>query len=263
MAMVKNRKRRIARQKFVEKLDGEFTPFTTFEQVPEIENWFWAAGKNAARSALTGLRNRFAFLQCYAGILRHESIFLAELSDLLAIVVPRAHEDPLFISILQLEQGKTVCAGGNRQFGRALRHREVHLCPVGALGMYLFQRFRISGEMEDGVRPDFCNNSEWFRMKLMTDGTLDNTRELQKTSYVNQIRKCFQELRIIASHYGHWGRVSGPIQLEFAEVDPELIRLLGNWDAKIQEQRYSSKIPMKALRVMAGFGPMEKHQNPR
>ena len=81
----------------------------------------------------------------------------------------------------------------------------------------------------------------------MTDGTRDNTRELQKTSYVNQIRKCFQDLRIIASHFGHWGRVSGPVQLEFAEVKADLIRLLGNWDAKIQKTRYSSKIPMKAL----------------
>ena len=263
MGMVKARKTRIERAKYAEKLNGEFTPFTTIDQVPEIEEWFWKAGKTSSRSALTGLRNRFAFLQCYAGILRHESLFLGELSDLLGIVVPRAHEDPLFISILQLEQGKTVAAGGNRQFGRALRHKDVSLCPVGAQAMYLFQRFRISGEMEDGRRPNFTNNSTWFRIKLMSDGTLDNTKELQKASYVNQIRKCFQELRIVANHFGHWGRVSGPVQLEFAEVEAELIRLLGNWDAKIQETRYSSKIPVKALRVMAGFGPNEKHQNPR
>ena len=97
----------------------------------------------------------------------------------------------------------------------------------------------------------------------MVDGTLDNMKELQKTSYVNQIRKCFQDLRIVASHFGHWGRISGPVQLEFAEIEAELIRLLGNWDAKIQETRYSSKIPVKALRVMAGFGAHERHQNPR
>ena len=137
------------------------------------------------------------------------------------------------------------------------------LCPVGALAAYLFQRFRVSGEMEDGVRPDFRINSSWFRIKLMSDGSKDNTKELQKTSYVNPIRKCFLDLRIVASHFGHWGRVSGPVQFEFAEVEAELIRLLGNWDAKIQETRYSSKIPVKALRIMAGFGADEKHLNPR
>jgi hypothetical protein len=265
IAMVKARKPRVKRASHAEKLDGEFTPFTTVNQVPEIEEWFWDAGKAGPRNALTALRNRFAFLNCYGGILRHEALFLGELSDLLGIIVPRGDgQDALFISIMQMAQGKTVKEGGHRQFGRALRHKDVNLCPVGGLGFYLLMRFRMTKEMEDGNRPDFTQNSSWFDIKLMTAPCLtDHRLGIRKDSYVNQIRKCFMQLNIVASHFGHWGRVAGPAALELAEVDTDLIRVLGNWDATIQEKSYSSKIPVAALRVMAGYGSNEKHHNAR
>jgi hypothetical protein len=264
IAMVKARRPRIKRASHAEKLDGEFTPFTTVNQVPEIENWFWDAGKSGTRNALTALRNRFAFLECYGGVLRHEALFLGELSDLLGIIVPRDGQDSLFIGIMQMAQGKTVKEGGHRQFGRALRHKNVNVCPIGGLAFYLYMRFRLTAEMEDGNRPDFTKNSSWFDIKLMTAACLQDHRlGINKESYVRQIRKCFAELNIVASHFGHWGRVAGPAALELAEVNPELIRVLGNWDAKIQEKTYSSKIPVAALRVAAGYGSNELHQNPR
>jgi len=264
VGMVKARKIRVRRANFEEKLDHEFSPFTTLDQVGNIEEWFWNSGKQSRRSAVTGLRNRFAFAACYKGLLRHESLFLGELSDLLYLHVPRSSdEDPMSIGIMQIEQGKTVTSGGNRQYGRFLRAKCVKDCALGAMGFYLFQRFDSSGEMEDGKRPDFTKNKEWFSIKLMTDGTSDNQRRMQQDSYVKPIRKCFVDLRLYASHFGHWGRVSGPAELELKELGSEWIRILGNWDAKMQESRYSSKIPVKALRVMAGFNEKEKHQNPR
>ncbi|MBE0451956.1 MAG: hypothetical protein IBX70_14105 [Clostridia bacterium] len=39
--MVKERKERIRKKNFGEKLDGQFAPFTTVDQVHNIEEWFW------------------------------------------------------------------------------------------------------------------------------------------------------------------------------------------------------------------------------
>jgi hypothetical protein len=46
-------------------------------------------------------------------------------------------------------------------------------------------------------------------------------------SYTDQLRKIFELLDIITSHHGHFGRVVGPVKLDFEEVAVELIRILG------------------------------------
>ena len=261
--MVKERSHRIRRANYKEKLNGEFAPFTTYQHFEKCEEWLWFHGEKSCRSAMKALRNRFAFINCYKELLRHESLFLGELSDLLHLEITRSmEEDPLFISILQIEQGKTVSTG-SRQYGRALRGKDVKTCPVGALAFYLFFRFRQSGEMDDGNRPNFCENSSWFDIKLMSDGSLENKKQMQKNTFTEQVEEMFANLRIISNHTGHWGRVAGPAALEKEELDQSLVRILGNWEPSTQEQRYSSRIPTKALRVMAGFKADEPHLNPR
>ena len=117
-----------------------------------------------------------------------------------------------------------------RQYGRCMRHKDVTRCAIGAFGLYLLHRFHVSHEMDDGTRPDFRSNSSWFDIKILTDGTHKNReKEMQKTSYVTMIRKILKKLRIYSAHFGHWGRVNAPVELEFAELDPELIRILGKW----------------------------------
>lgn len=114
-----------------------------------------------------------------------------------------------------------------KQFGRSIRHKDVRRCAVGAFGFYLLLRFFVSKEMDEGNRPDFTENKTWFKSKILTDGSLNNEKEMQKKSYTKAIRKVFKELKIVSSHFGHWGRVSAPVELELNELDPELIRLLG------------------------------------
>ena len=65
-------------------------------------------------------------------------------------------------------------------------------------------------------------------MKILTDGMAQETKkELQKQTYREPIKFFFQKLQIVASHFGHWGWVSEPVELEFEEVSPEYIRILG------------------------------------
>jgi hypothetical protein len=111
-----------------------------------------------------------------------------------------------------------------------MRHKDVRRCSIGAFAFYLLFRFHKSGEMDDGVRPNFANNKEWYDVKILTDGTQkEPTKMLQKRTYTEPIRKVFKQLQIVSSHFGHWGRVSGPVELEFEEVSPEYIRILGEY----------------------------------
>jgi hypothetical protein len=111
-----------------------------------------------------------------------------------------------------------------------MRHKDVRRCSIGAFGFYLLFRFHKSREMDDSYRPNFAVNKDWFDIKILTDGTrADTTKEMQKRTYTGPIRKVFKQLSIVASHFGHWGRVSGPVELEFEEVSPEYIRILGKY----------------------------------
>jgi hypothetical protein len=104
--LVKERKRHIKRKTYAEKIDAEFTPFTSMSQVGNIENGFWNHGKTV-RESVPSLRNRYIFLMCYSGLLRHESMFLGELSDMLGIEYQRSRDsDPFFILVMQLATGK-------------------------------------------------------------------------------------------------------------------------------------------------------------
>lgn len=144
-----------------------------------------------------------------------------------------------------------------------MRHSDVLLCPIGAFAMYLFYRFKYSMEMSPP--PDFRKNEEWFQMKLYTDGKPgSNDKSVKARVYSDVIGRVFKMLGVATNHTAHLGRILGPKKLEMLEFSQDEIRVLGNWDPKTQESTYSTKLPMRCLRAMAGFdesGGM--HYSPR
>lgn len=105
---VKNRKHRIRKENYTEKLDHELAPYKVVEDVGKIEEEMWNRGQVASiRNSLSWLRNRMCFLFSFAGILRCESMFHAELSDMLHTEINK-NSDPstLLVCILQLAFGK-------------------------------------------------------------------------------------------------------------------------------------------------------------
>jgi hypothetical protein len=153
------------------------------------------------------------------------------------------------IALFFLLSGKTN--HGVRLYGRVVRHKNVELCGIGALGFYLMFRFHHSGEFDPP--PDFTDNKAWFDIKLMTGGSKHNTHTMTNDTYGKAIRKVLKQVKIASNHYAHLGRVMGPAQLEFLEFDQRDIQTLGNWDPSMQESRYSTKLPMKVMRGIAGF----------
>jgi hypothetical protein len=92
-----------------EKLDHEFSPCTIVLECPNIEAEMWERGNGSnTRSTFAWLRHRFCCLFATSGILRCESLHLAELSDFLCLPM-RNPTDPhqLLVMIMQIAIGKS------------------------------------------------------------------------------------------------------------------------------------------------------------
>ena len=189
------------------------------------------------------------------GILRGESIFSAELSDCFSISY-QGRKDPhkwdaLVMTILD---GKTNRL--NKLYGRTMRAKDVSLCPLGALGFYLLSRFQLTKEFDGANCPDFTKNEEWYDIKLLASmggNEPGHTKEQRSETYYKCIREILRTKKITSNHYMHLGRVLGSANLQYKEIDDDLIRQLGNWSVTIRDLCYSTKLPIAAMRAAADF----------
>jgi hypothetical protein len=84
--LMKKRKTVISRALYEEKVDHQFSSYKATGQGVAIENEFFKRSCDTnLRSAFSWTRNRFVFLFTKCGILRCESVYKAELSDLLHV----------------------------------------------------------------------------------------------------------------------------------------------------------------------------------
>ena len=105
--LVKTRTPANKKKNYHEKVDYEFAPYTVVEDFPKIETETWVSGYGSVRSASAWLRHRYCLLQSTSGILRCESLFKAELSDMLGITVQHEHDPhPLYVLVMQIATGK-------------------------------------------------------------------------------------------------------------------------------------------------------------
>jgi hypothetical protein len=139
-----------------------------------------------------------------------------------------------------------------------MRHKDVSQCAVGAFFQYLAMRFERTGEMAEA--PDFSVNRDWFDIKYLvsmkqnrkSESDRDFKTAIGNQSYAEGLKKVLSSLGLDSRHFVHIGRVVGSVELEMQEVDEWAIKYLGNWDNDTRQMRYSSKLPMKALRAMSG-----------
>jgi Centromere DNA-binding protein complex CBF3 subunit, domain 2/Transcriptional activator of glycolytic enzymes len=262
--LVKERAPMIKKLTYQEKVDGEFAPYTIVERYEEIEEELWndsalAVGK---RSICTQLRHLCCVKYLTAGILRSESLHRAELSDFLGLNIPKLDSDVHrpWLMVQQIPIGKTN--HGQKLYGRATRHSKVELCAVGGCSFYLQYRFYISEEFANFTVDDWLDNSKWFDVKFLAEiciynGTLQ-TKEIKNDSYSKHIKKVLQKLNIACNKLLHLGRNLGSRILEMLQEESEEIRRMGQWNPSMQDNCYSSKLPMGPIRKLAGY-----HSNSR
>ena len=235
MKLVKGRKRRVNKRNYAEKVEDDMSPYHSYHQVSAIERYYWLLACSLTKVmcqtiTFCSLRNRFNFLMNFTCILRNESITLAELSDCRMVEVKQEQSpDKMDIFLLTIATGKTIQSDSPSQYGRATRHKDVAKCSISALGFYLLYRFHVTGEFVGELMPDMRINESWFDWKLLIEGKAgtNNTTQMQQRTYQDSVRDVFDKLGIHAPHKGHWGRVTGPAYLEFNELPPDMIKLLG------------------------------------
>ena len=107
IAMVQQSKARIAKATYQEKLDCDFTPYAAANSLEKIEESFWREGCKTHRSAFATIRHGCVLLNCYSGVLRHETVYNGELSDLLCVNHHDQRADnEQFIQVMQMGVGK-------------------------------------------------------------------------------------------------------------------------------------------------------------
>ena len=262
LKLVKDRMPAVRKRNYEEKIDHHLLPYQITESMGKIEERLWLRHNGSClKLGMAALRDRFTLLFTNQGILRGESVFKAELSDLVDVgYCPREDPTPYHILILMMHTGKVN--KGHTLFGRAMRHLKASKCVMGALGLYLLARFEVTKE-----KLDFSSNSKWFDVKLLVDSATTNATNCTAVSdkyYANVIKTVCRDLGIETKHFIHIGRCAGPVQLEMNEVPSDLIKVLGNWNLDVMDSRYSAMIPIKAMRVLAGHQKAEGvHFNPR
>jgi hypothetical protein len=161
----------------------------------------------------------------------------------------------------------SVCPVGktNRDkkiYGRAMRHKNLHLCAVGAKAMYLYFRFKHTTEFEH--LPDFTDNKAWFFIKLLvpsdsrhdatnSNGVRENEISMSIRTYAEAMKKTLTALKLPQNWQAHFGRKVGAMILELQEVPKSVIEAVGNWATTQQEESYSAWLPFLGIRVVAGF----------
>lgn len=213
------------------------------------------------------------FLFTLSGVLRMESLNSAELSDCFLIRGKNKAKDPQEWDcfVMQLLDGKTN--NGKVFYGRSMRHKDVRLCPISALGFYLLSRFKLSCEFDGDRCPDFTDNSSWYDIKLLISFGTHNgaetaeqgrTRPIRDNNYTQFTKKILLHLNIPSKHFQHLGRIFGLQNLQWLEMDEDFIRMLGNWSPNVRDECYSTNLPLKAMRAAAGFTTFDgRYFNPR
>jgi Centromere DNA-binding protein complex CBF3 subunit, domain 2 len=128
--------------------------------------------------------------------------------------------------------------------------------------MHLAMRFHITREFVDFPLTNWLDNSAWYDMKILVDAynlQRSFSKPISNNTYCKAIKKVLQELRLPSTHFVHLGRKLGSKELEMLETQGSQIDALGNWNSNnVRETRYSTKLPMEAIKNKAGFTTGEK-----
>ena len=127
---------KVNRATFKKRNDGAFQPYNLSTKINNIKRFLWHDCSTIGKyySAAT-LRDRFHFLFTLGAVIRSESVFKADLNDLMEFTYHQENEpDPYHVLIMRIGFGKTV-KGDNPIYARGLRHRDARLCHIGLFGL--------------------------------------------------------------------------------------------------------------------------------
>lgn len=109
------------------------------------------------KNDINGSRDRLCFLISHAMLCRSQTALGLQFPDLFAITLENQGITKCISLVATISFGKTN-QHGKIEYGSSIRHKQVELCSVGALALYLFSRFHFENE---GF-PDFSERKNWY-----------------------------------------------------------------------------------------------------
>ena len=230
--------------------------------IHKLETIFWErhSASQDPKLIAVALRDRWCYNDSFQCIVRAESLWKEELSDMVHYKNSvRGEPDAYEVMVRVLWDGKTNQKNTSKSFlAQCFRHIEAKQCAIGSKAMYLFARFVVTEE-----EFDFTNN-DWFEVKTavaLADRSNKKVncyrKKMGPKTYEKVIKRAQKESGIITGKNLHVGRKIGVIipQLDGTPYDETMI--LGNW-AKIEgtvfHTHYNARIPFSAMRSCAGAG---------
>ncbi|KAE8225065.1 hypothetical protein CF319_g2131 [Tilletia indica] len=229
------------KREYVDRGIGTALDGYTLAQFGQVSNYF------IQRNSEVGLRDRLAFLISHFALLRGENARNLELADLHHLQLEGEGPSSCFAVVLLLANGKTNQAG-RVEYGSFLRNRDVFVCPVGALALYLFSRFHHSAE----PFPDLSESSNWYDIKVIK-APKSLTQPIGEETHSKALDAAFKACGVLTTAKTHAARKSGAQLAEAGGASEAAVRRAGRWNQTTMETCYLTRLPRPVLRVHAGF----------
>jgi len=192
------------------------------------------------------VRSRADFLIGHALLARGESRRFIQFPDMLSLSLPDEAPQICTPLVVIMRKGKTNQAG-RVEYGAPMRCKEVLLCPLNALAMYLFWRWHVDLE----PFPNFTDRKKWYDIRLLKGKS--PTRDIAYHTQLEGVKTAFNACGIDTSVWTHANRGSGAKLAELQGADENQIRRAGRWNGERMESCYLTTLPRKAIRALAGF----------
>jgi hypothetical protein len=224
-------------------------------------SWCWREGSQARNGPEPYLRTAADFLIGHFMVLRGESRRLAQLPDLVTLPLPNEGPTPCDALILIMGNGK-ASKHGNIEYMGALRHKDVLLCPLSALGFYFFWRWGHHSKLPAQpwrCLPSFYRPDNYYDLRAFPGDIKYPDREWAPEGQRDWIDRLFVGAGIQSFRKTYKQSVR---HAEVEGVEKAQIRKAGRWrnDAMLD---YLASLPRDFMRKVAGFGEGESFFLPR
>ncbi|KAE8240360.1 hypothetical protein A4X13_0g7841 [Tilletia indica] len=212
-----------------------------------ISRWYLQRATKPRMDEHACYRARLDFLLSHAIMGRSEDLRHAKLSDMYSYALPYSSPHPCQALVITFLESKAN-TGGRKERGVAIRHRNVEVCPIGALALYLFYRFDACAEKP----PDFTTRREWYDLPLLV-ASANPSAGISWDTQADLLGKAFAELDITSSKLTHAMRGGGARFASAAGCSEDSIRKHGRWCGDRLMERYLTSVAITPVRALGGF----------
>ncbi|ETP39425.1 hypothetical protein F442_13105 [Phytophthora nicotianae P10297] len=186
-----------------------------------------------------GLQDRADLLFGHALMARGETTRKPQLPDLFSMELPNERPTKCEAALTVMDQGK-MNQFGRIEYGGCITHRDVMVCPIGALAKYFFWRFHVLGE----AFPDLRERSSWYNIQLI-DGKVKD-REISYSAQASDLKKVLKACGVNSKKVTHIRKTSSCVIAEAQNAYEASFRRGGRWN--------NEKMEGKEIHDIAGQG---------